>query len=153
MKTNHEWLKNRLQQLDKERDALLTLVAIYKEKPEAVPALTPPGRPVRKRRRRRKSVRVQAPAPKIVIAVEKKVRKRKGKPSITSNVMDAVAELVKKNGKPVGTKQIFEYLETKKVRLGKTKNKKAFLGVLLAQELKKKDGRLKKVDRGVYTIK
>ncbi len=132
MKTNnkHDWMESRLKELDAERDALMTLVSIYKEK-TAAPVVS-----------------------KAKVKVKRiRTRGRKRGVSITRSVTDAAVELIKKTGKSVKIQDIYNELENKKISLGKSKNKKAFLAVIIAQELKKKDSLLKKVKRGVYNIK
>lgn len=128
MKTNNklDWIESRLKQLDEEREALNTLVSIYKEK--TVSPVVPKAKRIRTRGKKRGV-------------------------SITRMVTDAAVELIKKTGKPVKILDIYNELESKKISLGKSKNKKAFLSVIIAQELKKKDSLLKKVKRGVYNIK
>ena len=74
--------------------------------------------------------------------------------SIRGRVIDAVVELVEKNGRQVTNKEIMTYvIEVKQLSLGNMKNKVTGLGAILSQESQKKNGRIKQVSRGVWDKK
>jgi hypothetical protein len=77
-----------------------------------------------------------------------------GSSSVRGRVIDAVVELVQKEGRQVTNKEILAYVtEVKQLSLGNLKNKVTGLGAILSQEAKKKSGRIKQVSRGVWDIK
>lgn len=77
-----------------------------------------------------------------------------GSSSVRGRVIDAVLELVEKNGRQVTNKEIMSYvIEDKQLSLGNVKNKEAGLGAILSQEAKKKNGRVKQVSRGFWDKK
>jgi len=116
-----EWIKTRLAQLDKERNALLNLLEVYTGGSVDIPlsARTPQKRSF----------------------------------STGGRVVDAVVELVHKNGKPVKNSEIMEFLKERDVPLGNTENPERMLSAILSNETRKKDARLKKAARGYYEIR
>lgn len=118
-----EDLRERLEALERERELLTSLIAIYEGQP-----------------------------------VENNSNKAQYKPtptsfSIAGRVVDYVIELIHIKGRQVNSKEALEYLEEKGVSLGDTKNKPASLAAILSAEIKKRNGRLRKVTRGVFDIK
>jgi hypothetical protein len=73
--------------------------------------------------------------------------------SISGRIVNAVIELIHKNGRQVRTEEILACIEEKKLSLGDTKNKEASLAAILSQEVAKKSARLRRVERGVYDLK
>ena len=73
--------------------------------------------------------------------------------SISGRIVNAVIELIHKNGRQARTDEILAYIEEKKLSLGDTKNKEASLAAILSQEVAKKSARLRRVERGVYDLK
>lgn len=114
-----EWVKARLAHLDKERNALLSLLEVYGEKGIGVTGITPQTRSF----------------------------------STGGRVIDAVVELIHKNGKPVKNAEVMEYLKEKDVPLGKSANPDRMLSAILSNECKKKDGRIRQAARGYYDLK
>jgi|GEM_PF-2537545 len=120
-----ESLKARLAAIEKERDAILAVIAVYAEQPlEDSNAYTPV------------TVRLQP------ISF-----------SVRGRVVDGIIELIHRVGRQVTNKEILDHLEEKGISLGDTKNKQAMLAAMLSQEVIKKSARLKKVARGVFDIK
>jgi hypothetical protein len=77
-----------------------------------------------------------------------------GSASVRGRVIDAVVELVQKNGRQVTNKEILAYvIEDKQLSLGNVKNKVTGLGAMLSQECAKKTARIRQVSRGVYDLK
>ena len=72
---------------------------------------------------------------------------------IRGRIIDAVVELIHKNGRQVTNKEILAYVEEKQLSLGNMKNRVTGLGAILSQESKKNSARIKQVTRGVYDIK
>lgn len=73
--------------------------------------------------------------------------------SVGGRIVDAVAELIHKTGRPVKNSEILEYLKEKQLPLGNSKNPERMLAAILSNETKKKDARLKKAARGYYEIR
>jgi hypothetical protein len=73
--------------------------------------------------------------------------------SISGRIVNAIIELIHKNGRQVRTEEILACIEEKKLSLGDTKNKEASLAAILSQEVAKKSARLRRVERGVYDLK
>ncbi|MGA2622807.1 MAG: hypothetical protein ABSF91_03060 [Bacteroidota bacterium] len=67
-------------------------------------------------------------------------------------VVNIVTDLVFKNKRPVKAIEIFNAIKRTRI-LKDMRNEQATLAAILSQEVKKKSARLKKVTRGVYTIK
>ena len=76
-----------------------------------------------------------------------------GSPTIRGRVIDAVIDLVHKNGRQVTNDEVLTYVEEKGLSLGTSKNKSSTLGAILDQESKKKSARIRKVTRGTWDIK
>ena len=77
-----------------------------------------------------------------------------GSSSVRGRVIDAVLELIHRNGRQVTNKEILAYVtEEKQLSLGNVKNKVAGLGAMLSQECRKKSARIRQVSRGVYDLK
>jgi hypothetical protein len=115
-----EWVKARLEQLERERVALLSLLEVYGSSPTDMP---------------------------VTAGVHKRSFSTGGR------VVDAVIELIHRNGRPVKNSEIMEYLKEKDVPLGNTDNPERMLSAILSNECKKKEGRLKKAARGYYEIR
>jgi hypothetical protein len=73
--------------------------------------------------------------------------------SIAGRVINVAIDLIDGKNRQVTNKDILFELEERGVRLGDTKNKTAMLAAILSAEVKKKNGRLKKVGRGVFDKK
>jgi hypothetical protein len=78
---------------------------------------------------------------------------RKRSFSTGGRVVDAVIDLIHRNGRPVKNSEIMEHLKEKSVPLGNTENPERMLSAILSNECRKKDGRLKKAARGYYEIR
>jgi hypothetical protein len=76
-----------------------------------------------------------------------------GSSSVRGRVIDAVVELIHKEGRQVTNKEIMAYIEEKQLSLGNVKNRVTGLGAILNQEWKKSTGRIKQVTRGTWDIK
>ena len=120
-----ESLKVRLEAINKERDALLTLIAVYE------------GQPIQEHDERLQHIVNSSPTSF----------------TVRGRVVDAIIELIHKVGRQVTSKEVLEHLEEGGVSLGNTKNKQAMLAAMLSQEVVKKSARLRKVARGVFDIK
>ncbi|MGD8306638.1 MAG: hypothetical protein PVF17_08290 [Ignavibacteria bacterium] len=116
-------LKLRLEALEKEREHLLALIAIYE------------GQPIEDN------------------SSKNQFKSTPTSFSVAGRVVDSIIELIHNKSRQVSSKEILDYLEEKGVSLGDTKNKPATLAAILSQEVKKKGARLKKVARGVFDIK
>lgn len=119
-----EVLKERLAELDKEREALSNLIALYE------------GEPIENNSSPQSQHRITPTSF-----------------SVAGRVVDSIIELIHTKGRQVSSKEILEYLEQKGVSLGDTKNKPASLAAILSAEMKKKSGRLRKVARGIFDLK
>jgi hypothetical protein len=76
-----------------------------------------------------------------------------GGSSVRGRIIDAVVELIHKNGRQVTNKEIMAYIEEKQLSLGNVKNRVTGLGAILNQESKKTTGRIKQVTRGTWDLK
>ncbi len=76
-----------------------------------------------------------------------------GRSSVRGRIIDAVVELIHKNGRQVTNKEIMAYVEEKQLSLGNMKNRVTGLGAILGQEAKKTTARIKQVTRGVWDLK
>ena len=123
-KISTEDLKSRLEALDKERDAILALIAIYD------------GEPIENNSASSTQHRITPTSF-----------------SVAGRVVDSIIELIHAKGRQVSSKEILVYLEQKGVSLGDTKNKPASLAAILSAEMQKKSVRLRKVARGVFDLK
>jgi len=123
MATDIEVLKARLQKLDKEREAILNLLAVWGESPEVSESSTSVVQPTNKSY------------------------------TIRGRIVDAVIELIHTKHKAVTNDEIAQYVEQKGLTLGNTSDKVKALGVILSQECEKKSARIKRVARGTYDIK
>ena len=72
--------------------------------------------------------------------------------STRDRVFAIVTDLVYKNRRAVKSSEIFEVIKKTKI-LKDMKNEQATLAAILDQETKKKNPRLKRVARGVYSLK
>lgn len=73
--------------------------------------------------------------------------------SIQSLVVNYTLDLIRKQGRQVKNEEILAYLDEKQVNLGSSKDRRTALASILFSEVSKKDGKLKRVARGVYYIK
>ncbi len=73
--------------------------------------------------------------------------------SIQGRVVNATIELIHKLGRQATNTEILNNLKEKNISLGEGKDKGAALASILFQEVSKKNGRLRKVARGVYDLK
>ncbi len=73
--------------------------------------------------------------------------------SVRGRAVNAVIELIHKNGRQVTNDEILNFIEEKGISLGDTKDKQASLAAILSQETAKKSARLRRVARGVYDLK
>ncbi len=116
-----EWVKARLAQLDKERNALLSLLEVYSGvSGDVAVALIPP---------KQRSF------------------------STGGRVIDAVVELIHKNGKPVKNAEVMAFLTEQDIPVGNTDNPERMLSAILSNECNKKDGRIRKAARGYYDLR
>jgi hypothetical protein len=117
-------LKARLEVLSQEKEALERLIAVYEGNPIPVSSIA--------------ATSLRNPPTSF---------------SVRGRVVDAIIELIHKQGRQVSNKEILEYLDDRGISLGDTKNKPAMLAAMLSQETAKKSARLRKVARGVFDIK
>lgn len=118
-----EELKKRLEIIDREREAIVNLIAVYEGNPNED------------------------------YVKNKIVKSTPTSFSVRGRVVDSIIELIHKYGRQVSNKEIMDYLDQKGVSLGDTKNKQASLAAILSAETKKKSARLRKITRGVFDIK
>lgn len=117
-----EGLKARLAVLDQEREAILNLLKIWGENP-------PTG------------------SPSFV------VRKGSTQSFTTSGrIIDATIDLIHKLGRQAKNSEIMEYVKERQLTLGNTDNPDRMLAAILANEAKKKDGRIKSAARGFWDM-
>jgi len=118
-----ESIQARLEEIEKERELLLQLIALHKGEPSKVA----------------KSVSFSSPG----------LRSN----TIRGRVVDATIELIHKIDRHVTNEEVLQFVEEKKISLGNTGDKAHAIGAILSQECEKKSARLKRVARGVYDIK
>jgi len=118
-----EALEARLQQIESERELLVQMIAL---------------------RRGEVAIPLKQSAPQ---------RISPGSASVRGRVIDAVLELIHKQGRQVTNKEILTFIEEKQLSLGNVKNKATGLGAILSQECAKKSARIRQVARGVYDRK
>jgi len=118
-----EGLKARLAKLDEEREAILNLLKVWGENP-----------PLDSDPRSRKKSSIQSF-------------------TTSGRIVDATIELIHRLSRPAKNSEIMEYVKEKQLPLGKTDKPDRMLAAILANEGKKKDGRLKSVARGYWEIK
>jgi hypothetical protein len=118
-----ESIEARLAEIEKERVLLLQLIALQK------------GQPAKEA----KSVSFSSPGPK--------------SNTIRGRVVDATIELVHRNGQQVTNEEVLQFVNEKRIDLGKNVDKARAIGAILSQECEKKSAKLKRISRGVYDEK
>jgi hypothetical protein len=118
-----ESIQSRLEEIEKERELLLQLIALHTGEPPKTG----------------KSVSFSSPGLK--------------SNTIRGRVVDATIELIHKIDRHDTNEEVLQFVEEKKISLGKTEDKAHAIGAILSQECEKKSARLKRVARGVYDIK
>ena len=116
-------LKQRLAELEQERQAILQLLQIWDEGGEWSRQGTVP------------------------------VSSQSKSYSVSGRIVDATIELIHRVGRPVANSEIFEYVKEKQLPFGNTNNPNRMLAAILANETKKRNAKLKKAARGYFEIK
>ena len=117
-------LKERLAKIEEERGAILKLLEIWGEV-----------------------------SPVIGLSGSPETKKPLQSNTISGRVVDATIELIHSLGRQATNKEILEYVEKRGLSLGETADKQRNLSAILSNDVKKPNGRLKSVARGVYDIR
>jgi hypothetical protein len=72
---------------------------------------------------------------------------------MSGRIIDATIDLIHKLGRQAKNSEIMEYVKERQLPLGNTDKPERMLAAILANEAKKKDGRIKSVARGFWEIR